>query len=183
MKFYVMKEMSRVAVNGEVKVTYDPRRALMVCDDIVAANKYFEFCVSKRPGRYALFADSTTSPCRLSRLQLLMTGVIDIGNSGFEEVRSCSLYKNQQSGRYEIVEHAARWLVSENNRDEKVVKMNLFDYYKSLSLPCSLGYRIEGMIIDHHDYRHGYEKKIYKIRHGIKGVMLPFEQCFKVDPV
>lgn len=180
--YYVMKEMSRIATNGEVRVTYDPTHALMVCDDIIAANKYFEFCVSKRSGRFVLFADSVTNPCRLAGLSArLNKGKVMLGNSGFQAIRTTSIYRNQQSGKYEIIECAARWLVTEGG-DEKVVKMNMFDFYKNMSLPCKVDYRVEGEIMTHYG-PHGMEKKIYKLRSGIKGVMRPFEICHRVDPV
>lgn len=181
-KFYVIKEASRVATNGEVRVTYDPTKALMVCDDIVAANKYFEFCVSKRSGRYVLFADSVTTPCRLAELSAkLNKGKVMSGNSGFQMVRDTSLYKNQQSGKYEIHEVSSRWLVSENN-EEKIMPINMFDFYSNMTLPCKRGYRIEGMIMTHCG-PHGVEKRIHKLRHGIQGIMRPFEMLYRVDPV
>lgn len=181
-KFYVMKEASRVATSCKVRVTYDPNKALMVCDDIIAANKYFEFCVSKRSGRYALFADSVTIPCRLAGLSAKINkGKVMSGNSGFQMIRDTSLYRNQQSGKYEIQEVASRWLISENG-EEKVMPINMFDFYKDMTLPCKRGYRVEGQIMTHCT-PHGVEKKLYKLHYGIHGVMRPFEECYTVDPV
>lgn len=181
MMYYVMKEEARRMENGKMYTRFNPCNAMMVCDDFVAANKYFEYCVSKKNGRFILMAESITKPAD-SRAKVAAMfdkrGVINSALSGLEELRSCSLMKDQQSGKYHIEEITEDWMVVEGHHTN-ILSINNVAVYGGNGLMKSHS-RIISKVVTTISANGEEGRELWRIKNKRKVAMQPFEICYNV---
>lgn len=118
-----MKEEKRVVVGNEEKRAYDPRKALMVTEDLVAAEKFFRFCVKQRNQKVILVAENLFDPAKNQLLRYLLKEDNE-GSSGFIELISTDTV----NGKEEIRPHFSDFMIKHDGKTE-IISMKIIDAY------------------------------------------------------
>ena len=129
MMYYVLREERRVVEGCTETGTYDPRNAMMKCDDLVAAEKYFRFCVNQKNIRCILAAESLFDPAVNPTLRDIFRQN-NSGGSGFE-VLATSINHPNVVGKLVVSEQKSHYMVENaSNEDQiQIAKMSKIDLY------------------------------------------------------
>lgn len=169
MKYYVLREEQRVVRGNEETVTYDPRHALMVCDDLVAAEKYFRYCVNKKNIRCILTAESLFSPASNQTLRSIFLQTNE-GSSGFVTLASTIRHPNVVD-KLEVTDHVGKYMLENCKGDNAVVRMTGIELYTQYENFCG---SIVGEIVKHISSNGSRKKVLRNIKHYTRVNMVPF---------